>query len=241
MAKKKNQATMLRTLLLVTAIFAVSALAMAGLLTYYATVVGTVEVRQSVVLEIYGIDGQVLGKATYDANVSLSANVVAGSNLTTFKYNNDEVGYLKISYLADGSVPALLKIRTQLGNEFEGLFKEIVKFGVIILNPSNNLQEWFRLEINATGVYLYPVNSLPASGEWNNTNKTTITYQQYSFTVEKNESSKELLVYGNAIVLPQLLPQSGGSVKSAIFKPFLVWNVATEPGTYTITFSVEPA
>jgi len=50
MAKKKNQATILRTLLLVTAIFAVSALAMAGLLQYYAKAVGTVTVEQSVVL-----------------------------------------------------------------------------------------------------------------------------------------------------------------------------------------------
>jgi len=241
MAKKKNQATMLRTLLVVTAIFAVSALAMAGLLKYYAKVVGRVEVEQGVVLEIYNTSGQVLDRATYNKNVSLSANVVAGSNLTTFKYNDSEVGYLNISYLADGSVPAQLKIRTKLEGNFTGLFNEVVKFGVIILNPFNNLQEWFRLEINATGVYLYPVNGLPTSEQWNNTDKVMITYQQYNFTVEKNESSKELLVYGNVIVLPQLLPQSGGSVKSVIFKPFLVWNVATEPGTYTITFSVEPA
>jgi hypothetical protein len=222
--------------LLVTAIFAVSALAMAGLLTYYAKVVGTVKVEQSVVLEIYDTTGQFLGKATYNTNVNLSANVVAGSTLDTFKYNNNEVGYLNISYLADGSVPAPLKIRTQLEGSFSDLFKEVVKFGVKILNPSNNLQEWYRVEINATGVYLYSGNDLQKS-EWNNTNKVTIIYKGFSFTVEKNESSKELLVYGNAIVLPQL----GGSVKSVIFKPFVVWNVATEPGTYTITFSVEPA
>jgi hypothetical protein len=236
MAKKKNQATMLRTLLLVTAIFAVSALAMAGLLTYYATVVGTVTVEQGVVLEIYNTSGQVLGKATYNTNVSLSANVVAGSNLTTFKYNNSEVWYLNISYLADGSVPAPLKIRTRLESNFSGLFEEIVKFGVIILN-SSNLQELYKVEINDTGVYLYSGNILRASGNWSDTNKATITYYQFSFTVERNNTSKELLLYGNAIVLPQL----GGSVKSVIFKPFLVWNVATQPGTYTITFSVEPA
>ena len=51
MAKKKNQATMLRTFLLVTAIFAVSALAMAGLLTYYGKVVGTARVEQAVLVD----------------------------------------------------------------------------------------------------------------------------------------------------------------------------------------------
>jgi hypothetical protein len=238
MAKKKNQATMLRALLIITAIFAVSALAMAGLLTYYGKVVGTVEVKQGVVLEIYDTDGKFLVRAPNSADkstVSLSADVVAGSTLTTFKYDNKEVGYLNISYLADGSVPAQLKIKTQLGDKFEGLFEEVVKFGVSALNP-NNLQEWYRVEINATGVYLYSGNRLLTSGEWSN-NKVTINYNQFSFIVEKNESSKELLVYGNTIVLPQLV----GGEKSVIFKPFVVWNVATEPGTYTITFSVEPA
>jgi hypothetical protein len=231
---------MIRALLLITAVFAVSALAMAGLLTYYAKVTGSVEVNQGVVLEIYGTNGKVLARAEYNKNVNLLADVIAGSNLTTFKYNNDEVvWYLNISYLADGSVPAPLKIKTKLENNFTGLFDEVVKFGLIFLNPSN-LQEVSRVEINSTGVYLYYQNNLLASENWNGNNRITVTITTpivVNFIVEKNESSKELLVYGNSIVLPQL----EGRIKSVIFKPFVVWNVATQPGTYTITFSVEPA
>jgi len=98
MAKKKNQATMLRTLLLVTAIFAVSALAMAGLLQYYAKAVGTVTVEQSVVLsdgtnvydyktdytftvnQLYGGDTHtkvvfIVNRASQDANVKFNIKV----------------------------------------------------------------------------------------------------------------------------------------------------------------------
>jgi hypothetical protein len=217
-------------------IIAVAGLAVAGLLSYYGKVVGTATVSQGVVLEIYNTQNTLLARAEGGGSpIALSADVVAGSTLTDFKYNGQEVGYLNISYLADGTVPAPLKIKAQLGEEFGGLFTEVIKFGVKALNPSN-LQEWYRVEINATGVYLYSGNNLLASGTWNN-DKVTISYNQFDFVVEKNESSKELLIYGNTIVLPQL----GGNEKSLIFQPFMIWNVATMPGNYSVSFSVEPA
>ena len=103
MAKKKNQATILRTLLLVTAIFAVSALAMAGLLQYYAKAVGTVNVQQSVVLSdgtneygyttdytitvdgLYGGDTHtkvvfIVNRASKDANVEFNIKVTDSKN-----------------------------------------------------------------------------------------------------------------------------------------------------------------
>jgi hypothetical protein len=215
-------------------------LASAGLLSYYGKVVGTARVSQGVVLEIYDTTNTLLARAQGNGSpIALSADVVAGSILTDFKYDGKEVKYLNISYLADGTVPAPLKIKAQLGGEFEGLFTEVIKFGVKALDPSN-LQEWYRVEINATGVYLYFGDNLQASGTWDN-NKVTIQYPsqnpQFDFVVEKNESSKELLIYGNTIVLPQL----GGKEKSLIFQPFMIWNVATMPGNYSVSFSVEPA
>jgi hypothetical protein len=221
---------------LVLATVLLGGLAVAGLLSYYGKVVGTATVSQGVVLEIYGTGNNFLARAEGDgSSIDLTADVVAGSILTDFKYNGQKVEYLNISYLADGTVPAPLKIKAQLGEEFEGLFTEVIKFGVKALNPSN-LQEWYSVEINATGVYLYSGNELLANETWNN-NKVTISRNRFDFVVEKNESSKELVIYGNTIVLPQL----GGNEKSLIFQPFMVWNVATEPGSYTVSFSVEPA
>jgi len=216
---------------------AMAALASAGLLSYYGKVVGTATVSQGVVLEIYETTNTLLARAQGNGSpIALSADVVAGSILTDFKYDGKEVKYLNISYLADGTVPAPLKIKAQLGEEFEGLFTEVIKFGVKALNPSNLQQEWYRVEINATGVYLYSEDILLASGTWDG-NKVIIKYNQFDFVVEKNESAKELLIYGNTIVLPQ----SGGNEKSLIFQPFMIWNVATMPGNYSVSFGVEPA
>jgi hypothetical protein len=222
------------------ALVAMTALASAGLLSYYGMITGTATVSQGVVLEIYDTSKNLLAKAQGDGSpIALTADVVAGSILTDFKYDGEEVGYLNISYLADGTVPALLNIKAKLGEEFGGLFTEVIKFGVKALDPSN-LQEWYRVEINDTGVYLYSGNNLLTSGTWDN-NKVTIQYPsqnpQFDFVVEKNESSKELLIYGNTIVLPQL----GEGKKSLIFQPFMIWNVATMPGNYSVSFSVEPA
>jgi hypothetical protein len=223
-------------------IIAVAGLAVAGLLSFYGKVVGTATVSQGVVLEIYDTSGTFLARATGDgSSIDLSADVVAGSTLKDFKYGDKEVGYLNISYLADGTVPAPLKIRVKLGDEFGGLFTEVVKFGVKALNPSNLQQEWYTVEIDATGVYLYSGNNLLASGTWDY-NKVEIQYPsgnnpQFDFVVKRNDDSKELLIYGNTIVLPQL----GGNEKSLIFQPFMVWNVATMPGNYRVSFSVEPA
>jgi hypothetical protein len=217
-------------------IIAVAGLAVAGLLSYYGMITGRVTVSQGVVLEIYDTQNTLLARAEGDgSSIDLTADVVAGSILTDFKYKGQEVKYLNISYLADGTVSAPLKIKVQLGENFKGLFTEVIKFGVKALDPSN-LQEWYRVEIDATGVYLYFGNNLLASGTWNN-DKVTISYNQFDFVVEKNESSKELLIYGNTIVLPQL----GGNEKSLIFQPFMIWNVATMPGNYSVSFSVEPA
>jgi hypothetical protein len=220
------------------ALVAMAALASAGLLSYYGMITGTAKVSQGVVLEIYDTENKFLARAEGNGSpIALSADVVAGSILTDFKYDGSKVGYLNISYLADGTVPAPLKIKAQLGEEFEGLFTEVIKFGVKALNPSNLQQEWYRVEINATGVYLYyPRDNLVASGTWED-NKVTIKYEQFDFVVEKNESAKELLISGNTIVLPQL----GGKEKSLIFQPFMIWNVATMPGNYGVSFSVEPA
>jgi uncharacterized membrane protein len=77
MAKKKNQATILRTLLLVTAIFAVSALAMAGLLQYYAKAVGTVTVEQAVVL----YDGT--NVYDYETNYTFTVEQLFGGETST--------------------------------------------------------------------------------------------------------------------------------------------------------------
>jgi hypothetical protein len=221
------------------ALVAMAALASAGLLSYYGKFTGTATVSQGVVLEIYDTANNFLARAEGNGSpIALSADVVAGSILTDFKYDESKVGYLNISYLADGTVPAPLEIKAKLGEEFGGLFTEVIKFGVKALNPSN-LQEWYRVEINATGVYLYSGNNLLASGTWDN-NKVTIQYPsenpQFNFVVEKNESLKELLIYGNTIVLPQLR----GEEKSLIFQPFMIWNVATMPGNYSVSFSVEP-
>jgi len=218
------------------ALVAMAALASAGLLSYYGKITGTATVSQGVVLEIYDTENKFLARAEGNGSpIALSADVVAGSILTDFKYDGSKVGYLNISYLADGTVPAPLKIKAKLGEEFEGLFTEVIKFGVKALNPSN-LQEWYRVEINATGVYLYSGDNLLASGTWEG-NKVTIKYEQFDFVVEKNESAKELLIYGNTIVLPQ----SRRGEKSLIFQPFMIWNVATMPGNYSVSFSVEPA
>jgi len=221
-------------------IIAVAGLAVAGLLSYYGMITGRVTVSQGVVLEIYDTQNTLLARAEGDgSSIDLTADVVAGSILTDFKYKGQEVKYLNISYLADGTVSAPLKIKVQLGENFKGLFTEVIKFGVKALDPSN-LQEWYRVEIDATGVYLYFGNNLVESGTWDN-NKATIQYPsqnpQFDFVVEKNEESKELLIYGNTIVLPQLV----GKEKSLIFQPFMVWNVATKPGNYSVSFSVEPA
>jgi hypothetical protein len=217
------------------ALVAMAALASAGLLSYYGMITGTATVSQGVVLEIYDTTNTLLARAQGNGSpIALSADVVAGSILTDFKYDGSKVGYLNISYLADGTVPAQLKIKAQLGEEFKGLFTEVIKFGVKALNPSN-LQEWYRVEINATGVYLYSGDDLLAR-TWEG-NNVTINYAQFDFVVEKNESAKELLISGNTIVLPQL----GGKEKSLIFQPFMIWNVATMPGNYSVSFSVEPA
>ena len=150
---------------------------------------------------------------------------------------------MKISYLADGTVPAPLRINVALDENFDDLFTEVVKFGVVALNPANLEQVYYRVEINSTGVYLYLYNGGDnpiASGAWNG-NTVTIRYPedtpQFNFTVEKNETNKTISIYGDTIVLPQI----GEGETSLIFRPFLVWNVATAPGSYGITFSVEPA
>jgi len=81
MAKKKKQVTMLRTLLLVTAIFAVSALAMAGLLTYYAKAVGTVKVEQAVKLYSYNSSGKVISEVDYTGTINFYNSGYAGTVL----------------------------------------------------------------------------------------------------------------------------------------------------------------
>ena len=90
MAKKKNQATMLRTLLLVTAIFAVSALAMAGLLTYYGKVVGTVKVEQAVKLASYGSSGKI-SEVDYTGPINFYISGYAGTVLYNGKDTNGNV------------------------------------------------------------------------------------------------------------------------------------------------------
>jgi hypothetical protein len=224
-------------------IIAVVGLGIAGLLTYYGQVVGTAMVSQGVVLEVYDDNENQLARAEGDGTpITLSAEVVAGSILDTFYYDGSKVSYLKISYLADGTVPAPLRINVALDENFDGLFTEVVKFGVVALNPANLEQVYYRVEINSTGVYLYGSDdNLITSGEWEN-DEVTIRYPsegtpQFDFTVEKNEENKTISIYGNTIVLPQI----GGEETSLIFRPFLVWNVATAPGSYGITFSVEPA
>jgi len=224
-------------LALVLGVIAVAGLGIAGLLSYYGKVVGTATVSQGVVLEVYGDGGSLLARAQGDGSpISLSADVVAGSTLDTFYYNTGNVSYLNISYLADGTVPAPLRINVALGNESSSLFREVVKFGVVALNPRNLTEVYYRVEINSTGVYLYHSDDNPIAREWNN-NTVHIVKHPFDFTVEKNEGSKTISIYGNTIVLPQI----GGGEKSLIFRPFLVWNVATAPGSYNITFSVEPA
>ena len=228
-------------------IIAVAGLGIAGLLNYYGKVVGTATVSQGVVLEVYDDNGNQLARAEGDGtHITLSADVIAGSTLDTFYYGEDnEVSYLNISYLADGTVPAPLRINVALGEEFSGLFTEVVKFGLVALNPANLDQVYYRVEINSTGVYLYLYDSngnliTIVSDVWED-GSVTIRYPsegtpQFDFTVEKNEESKTISIYGNTIVLPQI-----GGEESLIFRPFLVWNVATKPDNYGITFSVEPA
>jgi len=229
-------------------IIAVAGLGIAGLLSYYGKVVGTAKVSQGVVLEVYGDGENLPARAEGDGTpIELSAEVIAGSTLDTFYYGEDnkEVSYLNISYLADGTVPAPLRINVALGDGFSGLFTEVVKFGVVALNPANLEQVYYRVEINSTGVYLYLYDSddnliTIVGGVWGDGNTVTISHQdtpQFDFTVEKNEGSKTISIYGNTIVLPQI----GGGEKSLIFRPFLVWNVTTKPDNYSITFSVEPA
>jgi len=218
-------------------IIAVAGLGIAGLLTYYGQVVGTATVSQGVVLEVYYNEGNQLASAQGDGTpITLSAEVVAGSTLDTFYYDGSKVSYLKISYLADGTVPAPLRINVILDESFDGLFTEVVKFGVVALNPKD-LSTMYRVEIDSTGVYLYDSGNNPiTSGEWNG-GTVHIEESPFDFTVEKNEGSKTISIYGNTIVLPQI----GGEETSLIFRPFLVWNVAAVPGSYGITFSVEPA
>jgi len=218
-------------------IIAVAGLGIAGLLSYYGRIVGTATVSQGVVLEVYD-DGNRLARAQGDGTpITLSAEVIAGSTLDTFYYDVSEVSYLNISYLADGTVPAPLRINVALGEEFSGLFTEVVKFGLVALNPANLDQVYYIVEIDSTGVYLYDSdNNEIASGEWVG-NTVNIDVDPFDFTVEKDEEDKTLSIYGDTIVLPQI----GGGETSLIFRPFLVWNVATVPGDYGITFSVEPA
>jgi hypothetical protein len=109
--------------LLVTAIFAVSALAMAGLLTYYAKVVGTVEVRQSVRLVDPQTKQELVCSDTNGNGCTLNVNVlgsiVAGD--TTY------FGPYEIRNYASVEAPIDFEVKVKEGDqEAEGVNARIV-------------------------------------------------------------------------------------------------------------------
>ena len=114
MAKKKNQATMLRTLLLVTAIFAVSALAMAGFLTYYAQATGTVSVQQAVKLEAYDSSGNLIRRVDHTGTIQFSNSGLAGTNIVNGKIGDNDIAYFAINnYASDADAPVNIVVTSK--------------------------------------------------------------------------------------------------------------------------------
>ena len=133
MAKKKNQATILRTFLLITAIFAVSALAMAGLLSYYAKVIGTVKVEQAVKLISYGSSGKIL-EVDYSGTINFYNSGYAGTVLYNGKdtkgtedTNDDvDIAYFEVhNYAGTDSANVIIALVDENGNILSSLPQEI--------------------------------------------------------------------------------------------------------------------
>jgi hypothetical protein len=134
MAKKKNQATMLRTFLLITAIFAVSALAMAGLLTYYAKAVGTVKVEQAVTLASYDSDGRKISEIDHTGTINFYNEGYAGTILyngidtrgTDETGDDVEIAYFEVyNYAGTDSADVIIALVDENGDVLSSLPEEV--------------------------------------------------------------------------------------------------------------------
>jgi hypothetical protein len=136
MAKKKNQATMLRTFLLITAIFAVSALAMAGLLQYYAKAVGKVRVEQAVTLASYDSNGKKISEVDYTGTINFTKSGYAGTILyngkdtkgTSETDDDVEIAYFEVhNYAGTDSANVIIALVDENDNILSSLPQEVAE------------------------------------------------------------------------------------------------------------------
>jgi hypothetical protein len=86
-------------------VIAVAGLAVAGLLSYYGKVVGTVTVSQSVILRAYDSNGNKLGESTPTSNgnpadLTCTGSVTAGDTLTNCQISSSNVAYFALENTA---------------------------------------------------------------------------------------------------------------------------------------------
>ncbi|MBU5682655.1 MAG: hypothetical protein KQA34_03020 [Candidatus Aenigmarchaeota archaeon] len=223
MSKRSNaNKAAIKVLAIFLAIFGLTALSIAGLLSYYASAVATVTVSQGVVVEL-GLNNNSIITLSHNPgsspNVTLTATGAGGGKTDTFNYNGNTVSYVKIRHLGN-VVEAPLTIELTLGDNFIGLFREIVEYGLSVTRDGTN---YHNIKINSTHVC---VGSF--CNDWSS-NQVTFNNQ---FTVTRNDTTKKLTITGFTLATNSEL---------TINNLYVVWNPATEPKTYTLTVTVLPA
>ncbi len=177
MAKKKNQATMLRAFLIITAIFAVSTLAMAGFLSVYGTATGTVEVQQAVKLGAYDASGTVIREVGYTETIEFSNSGLAGTNIVNGNIGTNNIAYFAIkNYATDADAPVDIKVTSKTEEVDEIKFVEYNNGCVLskpltlptTVNRGSDLKFCIvvRYKINtAPGNYQFTVQVVPATSQ----------------------------------------------------------------------------
>jgi hypothetical protein len=132
-------------------IIAVAGLAVAGLLSYYGKVVGTVTVHQSVILRAYDSNNNKLGESTptsdgNPADLTCTGSVTAGDTLTNCQISSSSVAYFALENTAQTATATV----TLSGSVSPNDISDGVKF-VTYENGCTNTQITGPQTINAGG------------------------------------------------------------------------------------------
>lgn len=181
MSKRSNtNKAAIKVLAIFLAIFGLTALSIAGLLSYYASATATVEVSQGVV--IVDSENKEYG---YDQPYEVSLTATAGDKTQVVSFN--------IKYKGNYS-EAPVKVEIALGssedNGFEGLFTEIKEYHVYIGSDESATCVIKENEENCSGGY-----NLSISGK-------TITISGITLDNDNNEVSFKLEVVWNPATAP---------------------------------------
>ncbi|MEM5872944.1 MAG: hypothetical protein QXV63_01795 [Candidatus Aenigmatarchaeota archaeon] len=222
MSKRSNaNKAAIKVLAIFLAIFGLAALSIAGLLTYYASAVATVTVSQGVVVELGLNNGstiQVSHNPGSSPNVTLTATGAGGGKTDTFRYGNNNVSYIKVVHLGD-YLNAPIKIELTLGSNFEGLFREIVEYG---LSATKGVTT-YNIKINNT--------HLCVDSNCNNWDDNQVAIGQITVTRNDVTNDRKLTITGFTLATNSEL---------TINNLYVVWNPATAPGNYELTVTVLP-